>query len=309
MFSWQRVTGDNEAGSIVQTVANFRCYVFPFRPEPPWSVTPGSTSNPWTDALELLLSKCGDSLSNAGRSSVRIANEITRLVNSGLGLRYGSGSPRYLFRDGLQVFEKTDSGHDVNLSTFIANVTTEGVTPEVNCTDCANIVTVLSNLLGCRLFNVQFGAGTSAFGAFRTHRVQLIGHTDWRIPFPDLGGFDFHEISMQGIYDRNSNIYDACLRVDRNVLKNSDTREPWLPRGAQFSKSTPYTRDDILELRVTGGRFYKEWLVSNTTAFGDAFADEFADESAGVYIKPVYWLEDVRLLRGIGGSFGGVGII
>ena len=71
-----------------------------------------------------------------------------------------------------------------------------------------------------------------------------------------------HEVSMVGTYGHSSNIYDACLEVDRNSMHNhpgiTSPHSSQLPNHMQFSSSSIYRSSADWR-----NRFYKEFLAVN----------------------------------------------
>ena len=245
-------------------------YNFPLKPTSPWSNKKGERNNPWTDVLDLLWGKSIDNPENYKlryqTTTARISKAVTYIVNSKLGLVYdndGGGSTRF----GSGKYDLTDFLKCLN-GTSTTNLSRNKRV--INCTDCARAVTTFANLLGCYLFNVVFG-GT---GGFHCNKVMTLGASKWDYPFSDRyggteGGFACHEINMVGTYKYTSNIYDACLKVNKNVIKNGQdsNRSSLLPENTRYSSQTDYprirTKDDYPYISANDDQYYIEWLVYN----------------------------------------------
>jgi len=267
-FSRKTLRFEFRASKSVATSASITCFTFPAKPNRPWSTASNVVNNPWTDVLHLLWNK-GRAVFNGinnKTSKTEIAIAITKIVNSKLGLIYEEESGATVF--GI-------SRAEYLLSDFLAHLKQQ---PErgdsgrrVNCTDCACAVTTFANLLGCNLYNVVFGGyydsdGRRGFGCNKvlTLRSDNDLNQTWDYPFSNgrSGGFGYHEISMEGDYLYTSKIYDACLKVNRNVVSNGqdNNRSPLLPAHTPFAFIETY-QNSISDKQLE--QHYKEWLVYN----------------------------------------------
>jgi hypothetical protein len=95
-----------------------------------------------------------------------------------------------------------------------------GLLEKVNCTDSANTVSTLSNLLGCDLWQCRME------GHFKLNPILAIGYPP-PDPWPPWGGFSYHEIPWKGACTQNDRMFDGCLMVDGD---NDPTTVPhtWL---------------------------------------------------------------------------------
>ena len=117
------------------------------------------------------------------------------------------------------------------------------------------------------MFNVYFGAVYVYENGFLCNKVLTLGAKNWNYPFSrgDRGGFAYHEISMEGTYKYTSKIYEACLRVNRNVVKYGEDdkkRDPFLPVDTRFSLKEIYSS----AVDEKDEQYYLEWLVLNEVA-------------------------------------------
>jgi len=263
--------------TIIATV-----YFIPFKPNLPWMITENESNynenqNPWTDALDMLLNWGVKGYTNA----TEIATQITKHVNSNIYLSYDTarGSSSLTSGDQQQFFYSSD---------FIAEVKA-GRTQKVNCTDCATIVSTFSNLLGADLYQTRFGKLNKCFdrwigtyyeflSGFYCNKVKGIGNDDWRYPLggdanATSGGFSYHEIAFSSAQLYTSKIYDACLKVNSNVIKankkSSIVESELLPKNIQFAAMDTYTNADIVILQsgdqlLKDVQTYLELLVLNT---------------------------------------------
>jgi hypothetical protein len=119
----------------------------------------------------------------------------------------------------------------------------EGNGAYVNCEDCADIVTTLSNLLGCELWSCPIfdrDWESNPLSKIAINPIIAIGEADWGFPFlsSDLGeAFKMHQIAMDGEATPHDSVFDACLMVDgdEEPTKVSPHRIPLLPTGLKFS--------------------------------------------------------------------------
>ena len=245
-------------------------YNFPLKPTLPWTTVKNKKNNPWTEVLDLLLDKGLEVIDNISdkTSKIKIATAITKIVNSKLGLIYERSSGETFFGKSTTTYE---------LSKFLAHLKKQPNRGDsgrrVNCTDCACAVTTFANLLGCSLYNVIFGSyiGSDGKRGFYCNKVLTLRsdadqNQTWDYPFSDgsSGGFSYHEICMEGSFDYTSKIYDACLKVNRNVIVfgQDSYRYPLLPADTRFSSKNNYTEIII----STNSQYYIEWLVKNDPA-------------------------------------------
>jgi hypothetical protein len=96
-----------------------------------------------------------------------------------------------------------------------------GLGGKVNCTDSANTVSTLANLLGCELWQSRMGS------SFDLNSIIAIGYNVWAVPFD--GGFSYHEVAWKGGATANDPLFDGCLHVDGDAD----------PTGAPGSSHTP----------------------------------------------------------------------
>ena len=108
-----------------------------------------------------------------------------------------------------------------------------GLGGKVNCTDSANTVATLSNLLGCELWESRMGS------SFYMNSIIAIGYNAWAVPF--WGGFSYHEVAWKGGATANDALFDGCLKVDggrRSDRTSVVPHTPLLPVNMLFGDCT-----------------------------------------------------------------------
>ena len=105
-----------------------------------------------------------------------------------------------------------------------------GLGSKVNCTDSANTVTTLSNLLGCELWESRMASG------FAMNEVISIGYNTWAVPFGF--GFSYHEVAWKGGATENDPLFDGCLRVDGDSDPTTSPHTALLPVNMLFGDCT-----------------------------------------------------------------------
>jgi hypothetical protein len=105
-----------------------------------------------------------------------------------------------------------------------------GLGQKVNCTDSANTVSTLSNLLGCDLWQSRMGS------SFYMNPILAIGCSTWERPF--WGGFAYHEVAWKGACTENDNLFDGCLCVDGDADPTTAPHTPLLPTNMLFGNCT-----------------------------------------------------------------------
>jgi hypothetical protein len=96
----------------------------------------------------------------------------------------------------------------------------------VNCTDSANTVSTLANLLGCDLWQLRMQS------SFQLNPMIAIGFTAWAIPFS--GSFSYHEVAWKGACTQSDNVFDGCLKVDGDANPTTAPHTPLLATNMLF---------------------------------------------------------------------------
>lgn len=194
-------------------------YVVLDLPGDPWVQSGDPTQLPWADALERACRwAVGADTTDA------TAERITRRVNRVADVSY---TPATMF--GFTTYQ---------LSSYLGHL---GGGPFVmNCTDCANAVTTLSNLLGCRLAEGQFfNMQTEPFLTLSGDPSDPADWVTW--------SWSYHEICW--LHDFSSDtVWDGCLQLD--MSDTPGTRQPRLPVKMAFDTSSP---DDYKSRLIASG--------------------------------------------------------
>jgi hypothetical protein len=186
--------------------ATHRLYIVLARPTAPWT-----QETPWVAALDLA---CGWA---AGANNVDdAARLITERYNSSGRVSYDKVSGATMY--GWNTF---------NLTEMLDRLTGGlGLGEKVNCTDSANTVSTLANIVGCDLWQSRMEA------SFALNPVVAIGYNVWEVPFGR--GFRYHEVPWKGACTQNDNIFDGCLKVDGDVDPTQPPHAALLPANMLF---------------------------------------------------------------------------
>jgi hypothetical protein len=183
-----------------------RLYIILARPTAPWT-----QETPWVAALDLA---CGWA---AGANN---ADDAARLVTE----RYnGSGVVKYDTDSGSTMYGLTT----FNLTEMLERLTGGvGLGEKVNCTDSANTVSTLANVIGCDLWQSRMESN------FALNPVIAIGYNIWEVPFGS--GFSYHEVPWKGACTENEHVFDGCLKVDADADPTQPPHTPLLPTNMLF---------------------------------------------------------------------------
>ncbi|NCA71280.1 MAG: hypothetical protein EOM91_14505 [Sphingobacteriia bacterium] len=211
-WQWREKPGDTWRELLT---TRHRVYVILRVPTLPWVQTAGSMALPWTDALEIA---CG--WAKGATDAVAAATAITAAYN-------GSGRVSY---DTVLGQTKYGAG-PFNLTQMLARINGGvGLGEKVNCTDSANTVSTLANLVGCDLWQSRMGS------SFDLNAVIAVGYGTWAVPFN--GGFNYHEVAWTGACTEYERVYDGCLQVDGDADPTAAPHTPLLPVDMVFGNCT-----------------------------------------------------------------------
>lgn len=155
-------------------------------PNAPWVQSGDASQLPWADALD---QACAWAL--GAKTLDEAAERITTRVNRQHTASY---SPMTMF------------GYtDYNLASYLTHVSSGG-SFVMNCTDCADAVTTLSNLLGCSLAEGQFF--TMKTRPFLTLAGDPSDPAAWVV-----WTWNYHEICWLNDFSSNT-VWDGCLQLD-----------------------------------------------------------------------------------------------
>jgi hypothetical protein len=183
IWKWQKL----ENGSWVDfDTSDHTIYVVLGIPQAPWVQTGDPTQLPWADALDLACT-WGLGAQTLDQAAELITSRVNRQANE-------SYTPMTMFGYG-----------DYQLASYMTHVS-GGMPFVMNCTDCADAVTTLSNLLGCTLAEGQFhNMQTKPF-------LTLAGDPSNPAAWVTFG-WGYHEICWLNDYASNT-IWDGCLQLD-----------------------------------------------------------------------------------------------
>ncbi len=192
-------------------VTRHRIFITLEMPSLPWVQTTGSTSLPWTDALEIACNWA----SGATEADAAAALIAERYNACGV-VSYDTVSGATFYGWGAynltEMIERLNGGM--------------GLGGKVNCTDSANTVSTLANLIGCNLWQSRMGWG------FDLNPIIAIGYTTWAIPFS--GSFSYHEVAWKGNCTLNDHVFDGCLHVDGDADPSTPPHTHLLPTNMLF---------------------------------------------------------------------------
>lgn len=202
-----------KTGEPADTVTSeHRIYTTLTLPEAPWAPSPGQLPEvPWPAALfqACVWADGATTLSEA-------ANKITSYV-FGLGrtnykprssTKYLEWKPSHGFTDiaGPHVDTELSVHYKGNFlcTRFLKRMVGQYSSGQLNCMDCAAIVSTFANLLGCGLDQVRFPG-------FSTNYIILIGGAtgEWL-----MKNFAQHEVAILGTRCEPEFVWDACLRLN-----------------------------------------------------------------------------------------------
>lgn len=192
-------------------ITRHRIFVILQAPTEPWVQTISSLSLPWTDALEIACK-----WAKGAKTRDEAAGLITEAYN-------GCGMLSYDTASGMTMYGSTS----FNLTEMIERLNGgAGLGGIINCTDSANTVSTLANLIGCDLWQSRMGSG------FYMNEIIPIGYSTWSVPF--WGGFGYHEVAWKDACTQYDNLFDGCLKVDGDADPTTTPHTPLLPKDMLF---------------------------------------------------------------------------
>lgn len=256
---WKYSTDQKNWKKIITT--NHTVYTLLNRPGVPWVL---GLQNIWLNVLEYTYPWVKDIT-----DTNVVMKKVTEAVNGILPLTYDTeyGAPAYTYDNKflLKALMK-DLKNAVSGNKY-----------QVNCSDCANIVTILSNLWGCNL-QVLIMSNSNGRGGFRCNEIYAIGSTkssDWKVPFN--GFFSFHAVAVDVKDGKNRDrmVYDACLQVNEGTQPWSPTKKGKLPTGMPFSTIEEFP---VVPLSTVDAESYREHLADVKKSDGAAMCKLFDDD-------------------------------
>ena len=228
VWRWQFKQGTSEWTDF--TTTTHRIYSVLAVPKRPWLQDPPDASNTQLPWVEVLNHAC-DWAANS-QNPDEAAERITLRVHNLGTLRYSSdGSAHY-----------TDCA-TFDCSGFLEDLSDELGNCEVNCDDCATIVSTFANAIGCDLSQMCI----RPVGNFQ---FRLKQHIRIGIPEPQVGkSFLHHQVASEGGCEDNNEVFDCCLQVDSRKDPADPIFTASLPTNLQFGGEFGYrfrlvVRDD-----------------------------------------------------------------
>jgi hypothetical protein len=215
-------------------VSTHRIYIVLNEPCDPWNVksSAGLQINlPWTEALDYACSWA---------SGARDTTDAAKLITHAL---YELGPGKVLYNQSRRYTESADAFH---CTQFLFELRSSRTLLNINCNDCAAIVSTLANLLGCALYQ-------SSITSLTYNPILLIG----RAAAEPVAAFNAHEVAWEFPCGETEDVYDACLQLDGN-RSTAEFDDPLLATNMRFGLSEPNTYRFHLvvshQLEADGGR-------------------------------------------------------
>lgn len=201
---WQYRLGPEQAWTDIGSTRH-RIFSVLNLPTAPWTPFPhdrAAVSLPWTDAMAVACVWAA-----GAHSPAAVAVRITERIWSLGGELFEYGCPI----GALEMYANTPLNF-FNCTAFLDRLRGGiGNGRYVNCTDCASMVSTLTNLLGCDLSQGRMGMYVPSF---QTTPIRAIGTNTWQSPCGLGLGFSFHEVVWEGAGTAFEAVWDACLQVN-----------------------------------------------------------------------------------------------
>ncbi len=223
-LDWYARTLTSAAIPVSVGSANHKLYLTVGQPAEPWVL-----ETPWVGALEVACQWAGGA-ANSDMASAR----ITQGLNSTPLLRY-HGATTF----GFNIYMLSDFLHQLQA----------GNPFYLNCTDCADAVVTLSNLLGCDLIEGRM------FNLLTRRFLKLSGNAatdaDW-VSY----NWNYHEIGWFHAIAPTAFVCDGCLQLDKDTNDNDTVHIPYLATKCKFTDyyklltgNTSYTLENTARRR------------------------------------------------------------
>jgi hypothetical protein len=229
-ISWDwyyRCAGDAHWHHFASTL--HRIYVTLSLPTLPWGqvTDPADGRLPWTEALDYACSWA---------SGMRLFDEAAEAVTRAV----------YALGPGTVEYDCTGGGGThyaypkFNLTAFLDRLRGgPGNGAYVNCTDCATVVSTLTNLLGCDWWQSRMGY------SFELNPLLAIGSSVWQTAC-GWGSFRYHEVAWAGACTEDDVLCDACLQVNGSPDPTTAPYVPLMPVNILFgADGSGYYRDRL----------------------------------------------------------------
>lgn len=205
VWKWQYKSGNSW---VDFDTSEHTIYIVLDMPVAPWVQSGDASQLPWATALE---QACTWAVTAKDKDAAAAA--ITLKVNRVPNVTY---TPMTMF-----------GWTDYQLSSYLTHLA--GGAFQMNCTDCADAVTTLSNLLGCNLAEGRFtNMHTRKFLTLSGDPNNAADWVDW--------GWSYHEICWFNDYSSNT-VWDGCLQLD--MSNNPAVHVAQLPVKMTFNAGSP----------------------------------------------------------------------
>lgn len=201
----------------------FRIYPLLSKPGAPWvnSTNFNNTQLPWTEVLDVTSDWAAGATTPA---------EVKEMITTEV---YALGeTPRPTIKYDTRNGATNYAYPDFRCTEFLERLAGQaGLGSNVNCTDCATIVSSFTNILGCDLWQAVMGID------FELRTLRAVGTNVWAVPFQ--GEFAYHEVAWEDPCDTSARLYDGCLELNTN--RNIGAPVPLLPINMVFGSCTNLT--------------------------------------------------------------------
>jgi hypothetical protein len=214
-WNWQCDLG---SGWVGFQITDHQIFTVLRMPSLPWQQGPTGGDNtqwPWVSALELACQWAMDASTE---------DEASQMITAAL-----NAQPQFSY-DNVDHFLLI--GDRFNLSSLLGEVQSEG-TIAVNCVDCANIVSTLSNIVGCSLY-------TMGLTGITLRPILLIGKNGSNPEAWTTDPIDQHEVGWLVAEKDGPFVYDAALQVDVDLGDRDDIHIARLPTKMRFGEYLKY---------------------------------------------------------------------
>lgn len=240
VVTWRWQARDSASGVWADIgTTSHRIYTVLREPGAPWTQSgfvPGNLQLPWVDALDFACH-----WARGAETPDEAAERVTLSVHA-----LGGNLLRYDREGGNSNYSFGEFYCEHFLRLLRGQVNHRG--RDVNCSDCATIVSTFANLVGCDLAQSVMGGSN-----FKINLIEPIGFSEWS-PHFEHGGFRYHEVAWTGNCTSNDNVYDACLRVDSDANPMAAPHAPHLAINMRFGETGDGDYRDMLARDTADGR-------------------------------------------------------
>lgn len=226
-WRWQFRLSPTDAWTDFETTSH-RIYTVLRVPTSPWQQEPYDISNtqlPWVEVLDYACNWAA-----GAKTADDAATLITRRVNDlGAGVVMYEESQHFVKDFPTTIPGEYISKFDCTSFLNLLHAKEHNDVAQVNCTDCATIVSSFANCVGCDLSQSTMQPVPPPIFVLNPHIK--IGIPGWQV-----GQFFYrHEVAWEGACGINDDIFDACLQVDGDGKPVEEPHTALLPTNIPFS--------------------------------------------------------------------------